>query len=245
MADYKTLGIVLKGTNFGEADKILTILTERFGKVKVMAKGIRKIRSHMAGSLEPFMIVNLQLHEGKTFYLVTSAVIEKEFHNLHTQLQKTAQAFFLGEMVDKFLPEKEHVPEVFDLFSRALLALESSSRMLMIRAFELKIFEASGFKPELYYCVHCKEKITPGGNFWDSIEGGIICESCQQKIHHGTEIMNETIKLFRFIEKNEFDKIDLLKLDRKIEIEAERILSDYLENILEREMKSEHFLKMV
>lgn len=62
MKTVKTLGIVLKGSNFGEADKILTVFTLSLGKVKVMAKGIRKIRAHLCGSLEPFMLVDLQLY---------------------------------------------------------------------------------------------------------------------------------------------------------------------------------------
>jgi DNA repair protein RecO (recombination protein O) len=245
MQSLKTSGIVLKGTNFGEADRILTILTERLGKVKVLAKGIRKIKSHLAGSLEPFMVVDLQLCEGKTFYHITGASIVNDFPNLHSDLQKMAQAFFLGEMADKFLPEGERVSEAFFLLSKALFSLESSSRLLMIRAFQLKILETSGFKPELYSCVHCKEKITPGNNFWDSVEGGIICKNCQGEIHHGMEIKDETIKLFRFIEQNEFNNIDRLKLSRESEEEAENLLSNYLKNILERELKSEKFLKML
>lgn len=241
----KTTGIVLKGMNFGEADKILTILTERFGKVKAIAKGVRKIKSHLAGSLEPFMLVNLQLHEGKTFYLVTGAAIENDFPNIHSDLEKTAQAFFLGEMVDRFVEENQLVPEVYDLLKKALAFQEQNIRRLILRAFELKIIEASGFKPELYHCVHCKEKMSAGENFWDGVEGGVICGDCQNKLHHGKEISDETIKLFRFLEKNDFQKINLLKLPSRIEDEAEIFLTEYIRNILERDLKSQHFLKML
>ena len=252
MHSYKTGGIVLKGINFGEADKILTILTERFGKIKAIAKGVRKIKSHLAGSLEPFMLVNLQLHEGKTFYIVTGAAIEKDFPGIHSDLQKTAKAFFLGEMVDRFVEENQIVPEVFDLFSKALAFQEENSRELILRAFELKIVEAAGFKPELYDCVHCKEKISAGENFWDDVEGGVICADCQAKFHHGDAkqshgkaIADKTIKLFRFIEGNSFEKINSVKLDRAVEDEAESILSEYVRNILEKELKSQRFLKMI
>lgn len=245
MISYKTLGIVLKGTNFGEADKILTVFTERFGKIKVMAKGIRKIKSHLAGSLEPLQLVNLQLHEGRTFYTVTSAVIEKEFPELHNNLGKTAHAFFVGELVDKFIQEHQRASDIFEIFVTALESLENSDRHLLIRAFELKIIEASGFNPELYDCVHCKEKITAKDNFWDAVEGGVICENCQSKIHHGEEISDELIKLFRFINQNDFRQIKQIKLNKPLEDEAERILAGYLETILERELKSQRFLKML
>lgn len=245
MASVKTFGIVLKGTNFGEADKILTILTERLGKVKAIAKGVRKMKSHLAGSLEPFMLVDLQLHEGRTFHIVTGARIKNDFPEIHTDLGKIAKAFFLGELVDKFVAENHPVPDIFELLKQALAFLEYNNRDLTIRAFELKIIEAAGFNPELFECVHCKENISAGENFWDDVEGGVICGGCQAKIHHGKEIDDETIKLFRFIVQNEYKKINLLKLNPKTEMEAENILSEYIRNILEKDLKSQRFLKMI
>lgn len=245
MSSYKTQGIVLSSINFGEADKILTVMTERFGKVKVIAKGVRKIKSHLAGSLEPFMLDELQLHEGRTFFTATGAMILNDFPNIHSDLKKTARAFFLGEIVDKFVEENQPAPKIFVLLQEALKALENNSREIMLRSFELKIVEAAGFKPELYECVHCKESITIEDNFWDPVEGGVICLECQNKFHHGKEISDGAIKFFRFIEKNSLDSIYRLKLDQKIENEAETIMTAYVNNILEKELKSRHFMKMI
>jgi DNA repair protein RecO (recombination protein O) len=245
MPSYKTLGVVLKSQNYGEAGKILTVFTERFGKIKVMAKGIRKIKSHLAGTLEPFMLLNMQLHEGKTFYIITSAQIEKDFPNVHTDIRKTAQAFFLGELIDKFLQDEQKMSDVFMLFISSLESLENSDRILLIRAFELKLVEALGFKPELYSCIHCKEKITPENNFWDAVEGGIICNNCQTSFHHGHKISDETIKLLRFMEQNDLARVNLLRSNQAILDETEELLGKYIKNILERELKSERFLKML
>lgn len=250
MSSVRTNGIVLRGTNFGEADRILTVLTDRFGKIKVMAKGIRKIRSHLAGSLEPFMLVDLQLHEGKTFYIATGAVIVDELKNIHEDIKKTARAFFIGELVDRFLEENQKSERIFDLFYRSLQFIECNQCEtrnvdVILRAFELKIIEAAGFKPELYDCVHCKNQVVAGGNFWDPVEGGVICPSCQEKFHHGKEIADETIKLFRFIEKFDFEQVNLLKLKEETALEAEKFLSLYVQNILERELKSQRFLMML
>ena len=147
MHSIKTNGIVLRGSHFGEADRILTVFTDSLGKIKVMAKGIKKISSHLAGALEPFMVVNLQVYEGKTFYGVTGAVIEKEFPKIHEDLSKTAKAFFLGELVDKFMEERQISPEIFSLFSSALEEVDAEVPGPRIQAVELKIIEASGVKP--------------------------------------------------------------------------------------------------
>jgi len=243
MNSYKTPGIVIKRMNYGEADRILTILTERFGKIKAIAKGVRKIKSKLAGSLEPFMLINLELHEGKTFYIVTGASIEQEFPQIHKDLKKTSLAFYVGEVADKFLQEEQKSGSIFEVFKDALLGIEESDDQFLLRVFELRMIEASGFKPELYECVHCKEKITQGDNFWDSVEGGILCSSCQSKFHHGKKISDDLIKIFRLIDRGEYSVLKKIKVKHDLKDEAEEILNNYIKSILERELKSQQFLK--
>ena len=245
MNSLKTSGIVIKRMNFGEADRILTILTERFGKVKAIAKGVRKTKSRLAGSLEPFMVLDLQLHEGKSFFIVTGSVIEREFSEVHSNLQKTSQAFYIGEIADKILQENQRIHGVFEIFAEALAEIDVSGSEFLLRIFELRIIEASGFKPELYQCIHCKEKVTPEDNFWDSTEGGIICRSCQQKFHHGKRISDDLIKIFRLIDRGEYDLLKRVNLKKEIEEEAEAVLSEYIKSILERDLKSQKFLKEI
>ena len=245
MNSYKTSGIVLKRMNYGEADRILTILTERFGKIKAIAKGCRKLKSRLAGSLEPFMLVNLQLHEGKTFFIVTGGEISKEFQNIHIDLKKTSQAFYIGEIADKILQENQKTKGVFEIFAEALEEIEKSGSEFLLRIFELRIMEASGFNPELYRCVHCKEKIEPGDNFWDSVEGGLICQNCQQKFLHGKRISDDLIKIFRLIDRGEYEVLKRINLKKEVEAEAEAVLNEYIKSILEREPISRTFLKMI
>jgi DNA repair protein RecO (recombination protein O) len=242
----KTKGVVLKGINFGEADKILTIFTERLGKIRVIAKGVRRIKSHLAGSLEPLMEVNLGLIEGKTFFIVTASLIIQDFPKIHSVLQKTSVAFYLGELIDRFSEEFEKNVEVYNLFSQALRLVEESDRSIVLRIFELKLISLSGFKPELYTCVHCKNKLLAGRNFWDGVEGGIICSECQKIHKHGREISDSAIKFFRYLTEKDFGEIiEKLKARAEILDETELILSDYLKHILERELKSSNFLKLI
>jgi DNA repair protein RecO (recombination protein O) len=243
--NYKTKGIVLKRMNFGEADRILTVLTERFGKVRAIAKGVRKSKSKLAGSLEPFMLLDMQLHEGKTFYIVTGSVIESDFQNIHDKLKKTSQAFYVAELVDRFLPEHQNSEEIFDLFCQALEYLNNNEKSLFLRIFELKIVESSGFYPELYECVHCKSKLEEESNFWDAVEGGVICSECQKKFQHGKRVSNQLIKLLRLIEKSNFSILQKLNLENKLEVEIEDILNSYIQSILEREIKSQKFMKSI
>ena len=241
----KTLGIVIKRMNFGEADRILTILTERFGKIKAIAKGVRKIKSRLVGHLEPFMIIDLQLHEGKTFYLVTGSEISEEFPKIHENLEKVSKCFYAAELVDKFLEERHIDREIFELFSAVLRCIEESDGTFWLRVFELKLIEASGFHPELYKCIHCQRKLEQKDNFWDNIEGGVICSECQKKYHHGKAVSDQAIKFFRYIEKNDIKGIKKLKISQLVEKESREVLESYIRSIVEREIKSLGFLKLV
>lgn len=245
MKSLKTLGIIIRRTNFSEADRILTILTDRLGKVKAIAKGVRKIKSKMAGALEPYMLVNLQLHEGKTFFIVTGAEIIEEYKNIHLDVKKTAEAYVVGELIDKFVEENHQANEIFEISKEVLKTIDQNEKSFNVIAYELKIIEAAGFKPELYNCLHCKEKLSAGDNFWDHVEGGVLCRTCQQKFLHGTNISDEAIKALRFMEQNDFLHIDKLKIDGDVEKEVDEILTEYIKNILERDIKSRKFLKQV
>lgn len=241
----KTQGIVIKRMNFGEADRILTILTERFGKVKAMAKGIRKGKSKLAGSLEPFMLVDLMLHEGKTFFLVTGAEIVESYDSLHQDIQKISKAFYLGELIDRFVEEHQVLARSFPILRYSLKSIDAGASDLATRIFELKMIEAAGFQPQLYECVHCKTKLTALQNYWDEVEGGVICGKCQDKFRHGEEISNNAIKILRLIEKSDHTLPDRLKLSPGEQAEVSEILAEYIKSIIERELKSARFMRQV
>ncbi|HOX41708.1 MAG TPA: DNA repair protein RecO [bacterium] len=241
----KTPGIVIKGMNFGEADKILTVFTQRLGKVKVLAKGVRKIKAKLAGALEPFVLSNLELYDGKTFYHVTGAVIDESYPTVHENLNKIAAVFYLGELIDAFENEEQKSPQVFDLFVNALRALEKHENNSFVGTiFSIGLLRLTGFWGELFACIHCHEPLTPGSNCWDGEEGGIICGECHKKFHHGVPVSDNLIKLLRLIDKESFSLLDRLS-NSELEKETGDILTTYLRHVLERELKSRQFINNI
>lgn len=241
----KTEGVVIKRRKFSEADKILTIFSYDLGKISAISKGVRKIKSKMAGNLEPYNIINFNLYRGQSFYTITGALVVTGFENIPAKLQKTSKAFYFGELIDKFFEEEEKAKKAYRIFIEALNCLNKSNNELITRIFELKIIEESGFKPEIYRCVHCKGMLIAGKNYWDEIEGGIICPLCQKKYGHGKKISDEVIKLFRLIEKNDFSLIERLKLNVGVCREAETIINQYIESKTERAIKSKRFMNKI
>lgn len=243
ITSHNTQGIIIKRTNLGEADRILTIFTERFGKIKAIAKGVRKRKSRLAGYLEPYMLIDLQVHEGKTFYIITGAGIVNGYPILRSDLKRLSEVYYAAELLNEITKEDESHQNIFDLFVEMLNILEKSYDPLILKYFELKLIEFSGFKPELYNCVHCKKRLCPGQNYWDLTEGGVTCADCQSKTKHGKSISDDAIKLLRLIETSDFGHLRQIKAAEKIKIELGRILSNYIENILEKKLKSTSFLE--
>jgi len=120
MATFKTKGIILKRTNLGEADRILTIYTKDFGKIKVVGKGVRKIKSKLAGNLELFCLDDLMIAEGKSLDIICGAVTEKCFFNLRNDLKATHTAYYLADVIDKLSDENEPHQEVYNLLDNLL-----------------------------------------------------------------------------------------------------------------------------
>lgn len=123
---YKTEGIILKRTNFGEADKIITVFTKNHGKLKILAKGVRRITSRRAPHLELFNKVVIFLHEGKNFDLVTEAQIINSYQGVRKDLGKIRAAYFAVELVDSLCPEKQVNRQVFILLENFLNEINKS-----------------------------------------------------------------------------------------------------------------------
>ena len=107
---YKTTAIVLSRFDLGEADRVLTLLTPHDGKLKAIAKGVRRPQSRLGGSLEPFAELHLVLAHGRTFDVVTQATVRHAWLALRDRLESTATAWYLSELVERSTEERAPAP---------------------------------------------------------------------------------------------------------------------------------------
>jgi DNA repair protein RecO (recombination protein O) len=156
MSSYKTEGVILKRLNYGEADRILTIYTKHYGKIRAIAKGVRKITSRKGGNLELFNHCILFLAEGRNLDIVTEAQVVSSFSRLGDDLEKAAAAFYVVELVDQLTPDGQVNRRVFDLLVDALNDLQSAinrsegspladNQQLTIHKFEIELLRLLGF----------------------------------------------------------------------------------------------------
>ena len=177
---YRVDAIVLKRTDHGEADRLLTLLTPDRGKMTAIAKGARKPSSRKSGHVELFTHCVLMLAKGKTHDVVTQADTVESFIELRDNLDRVGYAYYLAELVDRFAEEAAENRAIYDLLLRALawLAIDSTHPDLLARFFELRLLQFAGYRPQLYECVNCGKPIEPIENYFSVEAGGILDPDC-------------------------------------------------------------------
>lgn len=178
MATYRDQGIVLRTYKLGETDRILTLLTLGRGKVRAVAKGIRRPGSRFGGRLEPYSHVDLLLHEGRSLDIVTQADLLAPHAAVRADWALSAAAAVLVELVDTVAVEGERDNGLFLLLRAGLQALDAQpgDPGVLIDAFLLRVAGAVGFAVETTRCASCG---TPGPHSFLSIAlGGTLCRDC-------------------------------------------------------------------
>lgn len=246
---YKSEAIVLRAMDLGEADRVLTVLTPRLGKLRVIAKGIRRPRSRLGGGLEPFSDVHLVLAVGRTFDVVTQTAIEDPHLGLRDDLLSTAAAWYLVELADRFCEGSADSHAAFQLLAQGLSALDASpaevSRELVARWFELHLLDAMGFRPELARCLECGAEIGPEGNAYAPVGAGLIGPECPQGSFGVRPISVDALKVLRHLQRSGLSAVLRLELTPALHREVERLMHATVSAVLEREMGSRDFLAEV
>lgn len=148
MRAYKIEGIVIKRTNFGEADRILTIFTKKSGKIKVKALGVRKITSRRASHIELLNYSLLTLYKGKSLSILTEAQTVENFLEIKSDLLKVGFSYHICELVDGLCAENQENQDVFDLLKNTLNRLSKEDDIaLIVHEFEISLLSALGFFP--------------------------------------------------------------------------------------------------
>ena len=240
---------MLRTMDLGEADRVLTILTPRLGKLKVVAKGVRRTRSRLGGGLEPLSDVHLVLAIGRTFDVITSAAIEDPHLGLREDLHATASAWYVAELADRFCEERADAHAAFVLLAQVLSGLDEPgdlvARDVLARWFELHLLDAMGFRPQLQRCLECGATIEPGGNAYSPVAGGILCPTCAHAALAARPVGDDALKVLRHLQRSELTEVLRLRLPVAVARETERVLHATVSAVLERELRSRDFLEEV
>jgi DNA repair protein RecO (recombination protein O) len=234
-------GIILRKQDYRESDRLFIIYTDELGKIEAVAKGVRKIKSKMAGHLDLFSVVDLMVAPGRTYYQIAGADRIKNFLNIKSNLAKTVLASFCLETVDNFT-KPEHpdfkiyklLEEMSEIFNDGKIK-DFLKPYILSKFFVLKMMAFLGWAPELYNCVKCKNKIIPNGNYFDPMRGGLSCGKCGKG---DLPISTAAIKILRFVLQRNLKNSAALKITKANIKELARIIDNFSAVHEDRELKS-------
>jgi DNA repair protein RecO (recombination protein O) len=240
---YRVQALVLKRTDVGEADRLLTLYTPDRGKIRAVAKGARKPTSRKTGHVELFNYASLLIAVGRELDVVTQADALDTFLPLRTNLDRLSYAYYFAELVDRFTEEGEENYKVFDLLLGGFHGLEQTDELARsARYFELRLLDALGYRPQLYRCVNCGEELLPEENYFTPEGGGMLNGKCRESHGDVSVVSVNALKVIRFLDARSYDDIERLRLTPQVEGEVEYLLHYYLTHLLERNLKSIDFL---
>jgi len=234
---YRTRGLVLKKEDKFEADRIFTIFTSDFGRIKAKGKAIRKINSKLRGGIDDFYLSEIEFIQGRKFKTLIDTCVLERFGSIRNDFRKLKTAFTTCEVLDNFLKFEEQDEKIWQLLLETFKNIHyqrSSKSWLVFNYFMWRFFSLLGYNPELYQCVYCQDKVSPNGIYFSFDEGGIACEKCAGKknlsVH--SQISPEVVKILRIILKENWNKLSKIKIKKELKQELKNTSKQYYLSLL-------------
>jgi DNA repair protein RecO (recombination protein O) len=238
--------IVLRHSDWGEADRLLSLFTREEGKLRAIAKGVRRLRSRKAGHLEPFTRVKLMLAHGRDLWIVTQAETVAAYLALREDLERIAHASYAVELLDRFTYEEGANRPLFDLLAITLQRLnEGQPPFTLLRYYELRLLDLLGFRPELFRCVGCGDEIQPQDQFFSPLLGGVLCPRCGSQDASARPISVNALRFLRHFQRSTYAEATRAVIPVPVQQEMETRMQDYLTYYLERGLNTPGFLRAV
>jgi DNA repair protein RecO (recombination protein O) len=244
---FRVTAIVLRHSDWGEADRLLTLFTREMGKLRAVAKGVRKMRSRKAGHLEPFTHVNLQVAKGRDLPIVTQAETVDAYIPLREDLIKTGYAAYAAELLDRFTYEEEIESSIpFRLLAETLGRIsQESEAWLAVRFYEMRLLDYLGFRPQLFQCANCESPIEPVGQYFSLLAGGVICPRCGSGLPGLWNISVDALKYLRHFQRSGYAEASRAHPSAEVKGEVETLMQAFFTYLLERELNTPGFLKRI
>lgn len=241
---FRTDAVILRRQDFGEADRLLTLLTPAHGKFRAIAKGVRKPVARKTGHVELFALVDMLIARGRELHIVAQAETKEPFLPLRENLVSATYANHCVELLDRFTGEEDASHAEFDLLVSALGWLCTPVEpQLVARFYELRLLALAGFAPALHQCTVGQEPVEPRDQFFSPVDGGAICPDHYVAAQRGTPLSLNALKTLRYLQTRPWDAVRVLQIGRTLHAELERHMLAYITFLLERRLQSAEFLQ--
>ncbi len=257
---YRVSALVLRQHHLGDADRLLTLLTRERGKLRAVAKGVRRPRSKLAAGTQLLCCSSLQLAAGANLDIVTQCEVRCAFHPLRDDLRRLSYASYFADLVDAFVEEHDGSEHIFDLLLGAVaraaracpsVALRAGSEPvewgerleLLARVFELRLLGALGYAPELNHCIRCGGELTGEWVGFSPALGGAICPSCAGAEQAWERLSAGALRTARICARSSPRLLPRVRLSPAMSAELQHALRAYIEYHLGRRVRAGCFLE--
>ncbi|MBU0546798.1 MAG: DNA repair protein RecO [Patescibacteria group bacterium] len=229
---YRALGFILKKQDIREADQLFTVYTQNTGKIKILAKAIRKIDAKLKGNFQLFNLIELEFIQGKNHKTLVNALNVGEFVRIKKDLKRMKAGYQIAEILDGLVRKEQEEKKIWELLEETLTRLNnlnlSLNRLrLLYYYFFWNLVSILGYEPQVYKCVFCHKKLIPTGLMFVPEVGGIICSGCFEKSQkdESISIEAESIKIIRLILKKNWIILSKLKITKDNLINMQEVSS--------------------
>lgn len=246
MNEIKVRGIVLREEAMGDKDKRVVLLTEELGRISVLAKGAKSVKSKVGALTQPFCLSDYVLQKGRTFYYIKEAHLVESFYELREDLERLAYATLMAEVAETLTLEGTENTEQVRLFLRSLVYQKQSEEKkasLWADVFIFRLLADSGFYPELTRCRKCGRslEILEEGEevIFDASNGSIFCRNCRK---YGPSLHSGSLRALRYIASAPLNKLFAFTVNEEVLSEMDQAVSLYLLEQTERRYRGLEFL---
>ncbi|MEO6798006.1 MAG: DNA repair protein RecO [Candidatus Dormibacter sp.] len=245
MPTYRADAIVLHRLDYGEADRILTLLTREHGKLAAIAKGSRRAKTRIGNGLDLFARSRMMLARGRNLDVVAQAERNGDVRHISGDLHRTAYACLVAEVADKVLEERHPVDDVFELVVTTIERLNVPERSPRAESawFVMRILDLLGYQPQLLACAGCGEALPEIAAWFSPLLGGVLCHRCGAHDQAGSPVSVNGLKVLRVMAADDAALYDRLRLSGELLTEVENALEGQLEYHLDRRLKSLEFIR--
>ncbi|MFT4412671.1 DNA repair protein RecO [Fredinandcohnia humi] len=240
----KCEGIIIKTSDYGETNKIVTLFTREWGKIGVMARGAKKPNSRLAAITQIFTYGHFLIQKTSGLGVLQQGETISTFRGIKEDIFLTAYASHVIELTDKCTEEKRSNPFLFEMLSQTLHYLnEGFDSDILLYIYELKMLPLLGLYPRLDECTICKSK---EGEFAFSVkEGGLLCHRCFEKEPYHFKVSQATIRLLRLFYYFDLNRLGTIAVKEETKKELKAIIDAYYEEYSGLYLKSKRFLNQL
>lgn len=246
MKHYQTEGIILRISDHGEADKLVTFFSPDLGKATGIAKGAKRSKKRFTNKLELFTRLQFMFNRGRISNLLflSEAELIDSFLSLRQNYARYVIGVQLCELTIRFNQEYDRDPRLYHLLLWALDSLDMGQGPLQTSVlFQLKLLSATGYQPNLERCTECDDEIPSTRQFAPHpANGSLLCEKCLDRIRekpgkHSSAVLSfQTLQFLRKAQGLEIQKLDRLQIPEKAVKEALFYLHQYTRNLLQQDI---------